>query len=169
MRAGVGKNAVPPFGNVVADDLRTGCVPNGNAVAALVHAQSRVADDFILAHHRFGRTMQIYADRIIKNIVVFNQGAWGGFFEINTGIHCWQAHTGTCNGQVAERYVRRMHSYRTTAPVPFDGCGTVGRSFNRNRFVDIKFGLIYAGSQFERIARPGAGKCGIPISIIDSW
>ncbi len=112
--------------------------------------------------------MQIYADQIIKNIVVFNQGARGGFFEINTGIHCRQAHTGTGNGQVAERYVRRMHSYRTSAPVPFDGCRTVSRPFNRNRFVDIKFGLIYAGSQFERIARMGAGKCGIPISIIGS-
>lgn len=168
VRAGIGKNAVPPFGNVVANDLRTGCVPNGNAVAALVHAQSRVADDFILAHHRIGRTMQIDADRIIQNIVVFNQGARGSFFEINTGIHCGQAHTGTGNGQVAERYVRRVYGYGAAAPVPFDGCGTVGRPFNRNRFVDIKFGLIYAGSQFKRIARPGAGKCGIPISIIGS-
>lgn len=168
VRAGIGKNAVPPFGNIVADDLRAGRVPNGNAIAALVHAQSRVADDFILPHHRIGRTMQIYADRIIQNIVVFDQGARGGFFEINTGIHCRQAHTGTGNGQVAERYVRRVYGYGTPAPVSFDGCGTVGRPFNRNRFVDIKFGLIYAGSQFKRIARPGAGKCGIPISIIGS-
>ena len=158
VRAGIRKNTVPPFGNVVADDLRAGRVPNGNAVAALIHTQSRIADDFILAYHRIGRTMQIYADRIIQNIVVFNQGARGGFFEINTGIHCRQAHTGTGNSQVAERYVRRVYGYGTPAPVPFDGCGTVGRPFNRNRFVDIKFGLIYAGSKFERIARLGAGK-----------
>ena len=155
---GIGKNAVPPFGNVVTDNLRTGCVPNGNAVATLIHAQSRVADDFIFAYHRIGRTMQIYADRIIKNIVVFNQGARGGFFEINTGIHCRQAHTGSCNGQIAERYVRRMHSYRTAAPVPFHGCGTVGRPFNRNRFVNVKFGSIYAGSKFKCITRMGTGK-----------
>ena len=158
VRAGIRKNTVPPFGNVVTDNLRAGCVPNGNAVAALIHAQSRVADDFILAYHRIGRTMQIYADRIIKNIVVFNQGARGGFFEINTGIHCRQAHTGTGNGQVTERYVRRMHSYRTAAPIPFDGCRTVGRPFNRNRFVNMKFGFIYAGSKFKCVACMGMGK-----------
>ena len=70
--AGVGENAVAAFGNVVADDLRAGGVPDGYAVAAFVDAQGGVADDFVLAHHGFGRTVDIHADGVVEDVVVFD-------------------------------------------------------------------------------------------------
>ena len=70
--AGVGENAVAAFGNVVTDDLRAGGVPDGYAVAAFVDAQGGVADDFVLAHHGFGRTVDIHADGVVEDVVVFD-------------------------------------------------------------------------------------------------
>ena len=150
--AGVGENAVAAFGNVVADNLRAGGVPDGDGVTAFVDAQGGVADDFVLAHHGFGRTVDIHADGVIEDVVVFNQGAGGGFFEVDAGVHGRQAHAGTGDGEVAQGNVGGDDGYGAAGAVAFDFSGAVGRTFDGDGFVDKQFGFVSAGGELERIA-----------------
>ena len=149
---GIGKNTVAPLRNIVADHLRTGRVPNGYAVAALGHAQFGVADDFIAAHHRVFRAMQVHAYRIFQNIIVFHQGIGSSFFKIYACIHCGQAEAGLGNGQIAQNNVGSVYGNGTAAAVALDFGGAVGRAFDGQGFVDIKFGFVHTRSQFQDIA-----------------
>ena len=151
--AGVGKNAVAAFGNVVIRHLRTGRVPHGYAVAALIHAQLGIAHDAVAAHARIGRAVDIHAHGIFQNLIVCHLRAQGGLGEKHARIHGRQAQARAGDGEAAQNHIGRAHFNGAPRARALDFGNTAFGAFDGERLIDDDLPPILPRRQAQSVAR----------------
>src|SRR5690606_32054 len=149
----VGEDPVAAFGNVVVQHLGAGCVPDGHAIAALVHAQPGVADDAVAFHQGIARTPEIDADGIVDDVVFRDAGAGGGLVEKDARVHVGQAQARVADGQVAQGDVLGLDPDGAARALAQDAGAAVGRPLKGQGLVDDQVAGIVARRQVQDVAR----------------
>ncbi len=163
----VREDAVAAFGDIVVQDLRAGGVPDGHAVAALVDAQSGVADDAVALDQGITCAPQVDADRIVDDVVVRDVGAGGGLVEEDAGVHVGQAQARMADGQVPQGDVLGLDPDGAAGAFAQDAGAAVVGALQGEGFVDDQVAGVVARRQAQNIARhrrrdggPQVGTCG---------
>ncbi len=111
-----------PIADEIAFDERARRVPDVDAVAAVVHAEVRAADDRVSANQRVAGAVDVDADEVALDPVVENLRVCGRPRELDAGVERFGGRAGADDGEPADRDVGAGNRDDAAVAGSFDGC-----------------------------------------------